>query len=60
MTDAEPRVDGITASDPVSTSVLVSLIGAIASKGVLSDYEVRKIYKHALFLLESHQSEQLI
>lgn len=52
------RVDAIAASDLVSASVLTSLIGALASKGLLSDRKVREIHERALFLLESHQSEE--
>ncbi|WP_268890775.1 hypothetical protein [Mesorhizobium xinjiangense] len=41
MNQRDERLDAIAASDLVSVSVLASLIGCLASKGVLSDHETR-------------------
>lgn len=53
----EPRLSAVATSDLVSASILVSLIGMLASKGVLTDEETRKIYENALLLLEQQQGE---
>lgn len=53
----DPRLDAIAASDLVSASVLASLVGTLAGKGILTDDETREIYEQALLLLESHQGE---
>ncbi|CAM5545479.1 hypothetical protein ATER59S_04407 [Aquamicrobium terrae] len=55
MSERDPRIDAVAASDLVSASVLASLIGTLAGKGVLTDDETREIYEHALLLLESRQ-----
>lgn len=51
----DERIDAIASSDLVSASVLASLIGMLAAKGILSDRETREIYENALFLLEQQQ-----
>lgn len=51
----DARIDAVSASGLVSASVLASLVGALAGKGILSDEEVREIYEHALLLLEQHE-----
>ncbi|MHA6646232.1 hypothetical protein [Mesorhizobium sp. A623] len=55
MTD-DPRIDTIAASDLSSAAILASLIGMLGAKGVISDEEVREVYKQALYLLEQHQA----
>lgn len=52
----DPRIDAVAASDLVSASVLASLIGALAGKGILSNDEVREVYEQALYLLEMRQA----
>jgi hypothetical protein len=54
--ERDPRIDAVAASDLVSASVLASLIGALAGKGILTDDEVREVYEQALYLLELRQA----
>jgi hypothetical protein len=58
MTGRDPRIDAIAASDPSSAAILAALIGALGAKGILTDDEVREVYEQALFLLETHQSDE--
>jgi hypothetical protein len=58
MHERDPRIDAIAAIDLVSASVLASLIGALAGRGLLTDQDTREIYEHARLLLESHQGEE--
>jgi hypothetical protein len=53
------RIDALAASDLSSAAILAALIGMLGAKGVLSDAEVREVYEQALFLLESHQGEEI-
>lgn len=55
MTERDPRLDAVAASDLSPAAIIASLIGMLGAKGVLSDEEVREVYEQALFLLESHQ-----
>jgi hypothetical protein len=59
MTDRDPRIDTIAASDLSSAAILAALIGMLGAKGVLSDQEVREVYEQALFLLETHQGDEV-
>lgn len=54
--ERDPRIDAVAASDLVSASVLASLIGALAGKGIFTDDEVREVYEQALYLLELRQA----
>jgi hypothetical protein len=58
MTERDPRIDAIAASDLSSAAILAALIGALGAKGVLSDDEVREVYEQALYLLEAHQGNE--
>jgi hypothetical protein len=58
MTNRDPRIDAIAASDLSSAAILAALIGMLGAKGVLSDKEVREVYEQALLLLESHQGTE--
>ena len=58
MTERDPRIDAIAASDLVSSSVLAALVGMLGAKGILSDEEVREVYEQALYLLETHQADE--
>jgi hypothetical protein len=58
MTERDPRLDAIAASDLVSSSVLAALVGMLGAKGILSDEEVREVYEQALYLLETHQGDE--
>ncbi|MFU0503611.1 hypothetical protein [Pseudaminobacter sp. NGMCC 1.201702] len=58
MTERDPRIDAIAASDLSSAAILAALIGMLGAKGVLSDEEVREVYEQALFLLQSHESDE--
>jgi len=49
-------VNALTASGLVSASLLGSLIGELAGKGILSDMEVRQIYDQALLMIEEQQA----
>lgn len=53
----EPRISAVATSDLVSASILASLIGMLAGKGVLSDEEVREVYENALLMLEQQQGD---
>lgn len=55
MTEDDPRINAVAASDLVSASVLASLVGMLGAKGILSDEEVREVYEQALYLLETQQ-----
>ncbi len=59
MADRDPRIDAIAASDLSSAAILAALIGMLGAKGVLSDQEVREVYEQALFLLETHQGDEV-
>ncbi|MEI5680468.1 MULTISPECIES: hypothetical protein [unclassified Mesorhizobium] len=59
MSNRDPRIDAIAASDLSSAAILASLIGMLGAKGVLSDGEVREVYEQALFLLEQHQGDEI-
>ncbi|PWJ80597.1 hypothetical protein C7441_112139 [Pseudaminobacter salicylatoxidans] len=58
MAKRDPRIDAVAASDLASAATLASLIGTLASKGLLSDQEVRDLYENALLLLETHQGTE--
>lgn len=55
MSERDPRIDAIAASDLSSAAILAALIGTLGAKGTLSDGEVREVYEQALYLLEAHQ-----
>lgn len=58
MTDRDPRLDAVAASNLSSAAILAALVGALGEKGVLSATEVREIYEQALLLLESGQGSE--
>jgi hypothetical protein len=58
MTERDPRIDALAASDLSSAAILAALIGALGAKGILADEEVREVYEQALYLLETHQGDE--
>jgi hypothetical protein len=58
MTERDPRIDALAASDLSSAAILASLIGMLGAKGILSDSEVREVYEQALYLLDAHQGDE--
>lgn len=57
MSERDPRIDAIAASDLSSAAIIAALVGMLRTKGVLSREEVREVYEQALLLLESHQAD---
>jgi hypothetical protein len=57
MSDRDPRIDAIAASDLSSAAILGALISVLGAKGILSDEDVREVYEQALLLLEAHQAD---
>ena len=52
---ANPYLNAVAASDLSSAAILASLIGMLGAKGILSDADIREVYKQALSLLKKHQ-----
>lgn len=55
---SDPRIDGVAASQLVSSALIGALVSALRRKGIFIDTEIEAIYKEALTLLEIDQSPE--